>query len=313
MIAGRSKKRAHDEGTITQRRDGTWMGQISLGYDDSGKRKRKTIYGKTQKEVRAGLDEFKRQIASGTFSDARLTVKDYLEKCLEHIAPNLEPRTIGDYRYTIEHYILPVLGRKQLAKLKPLEIQTLVSDVAKNSGARTANLCRTRLFSAMKQAVRWELIPRNPVEAVATVKETKRQQIIWDSEESVRFLAIARPHRLYALFYTAMATGLRHSELLNVRWEDLQSTVLRVRKSKTAKGVRRVTLSSDIVEVLEEHRQQQDVEKAFMGAGWADDGLVFASAVGTKLNRRNVTRLRHGLIAKAKEKWREEAEETRRW
>lgn len=105
-----------------------------------------------------------------------------------------------------------------------------------------------------------------------------------------------------------MATGLRHSELLNVRWEDLQSTVLRVRKSKTAKGVRRVTLSSDIVEVLEEHRRQQDAEKAFMGKGWADDGLVFASEVGTKLNRSNVTRLRHGLIAKAREKWREEAE-----
>ena len=85
-MAVKSKKRAHGEGTITQRRDGTWMGQISLGYDDSGKRKRKTIYGRTQKEVRARLDEYKRQIASGTFSDTRLTVKGYLEKWLEHPA-----------------------------------------------------------------------------------------------------------------------------------------------------------------------------------------------------------------------------------
>lgn len=284
------------------------MWQISLGIDAEGKRQRKTVYGKSRTEVRAALDQYKQQIAAGTFSDTRLSVKDYLEKWLEHVAPNLAPRTINDYRATVRRHIIPALGRKQLAKLKPLEIQTLVSDVAQNSGARTANLCRTRLFSALKQAVRWELIPRNPVEAVATVKEVKREQIIWYPEESVRFLAAARPHRLYALFYTAMATGLRHSELLNLRWEDIEGTALRVRKSKTAKGVRRVTLSADIVEVLNEHRLQQDAEKEIMGNGWADPSLVFASVIGSRLNRHNVTRLRYGLIAKASKRWRGEAE-----
>lgn len=301
-------KRAHGEGTILKRKDGRWQGEVSLGYDQSGKRKRKTVYGKTQKEVRAKLDEIKQQITAGTFSDTKLTVKQYLKQWLEHVSPNLKPRTIGDYRYTVAHYINPALGSKQLAKLKPLDIQSLVNDIAKRSGARTANLCRTRLFTAMKQAVRWELIPRNPVEAVTTVKETKRKQIIWTSEEAVRFLAAARPHRLYALFYLAMATGLRHTELLNLRWGDVEGMTLTVRESKTEKGLRTVTLSPDIIETLDEHRTRQEAEKRFLGDVWHDDTLVFPSEVGTKLNRHNVNRLRTRLIEDARAAWRAEAE-----
>lgn len=228
---------------------------------------------------------------------------------LEHIEPNLKPRTIHDYRYSVERYIIPTLGRQMLSELKPLHIQALVNEVAKNSGARTANLCRMRLLSALKQAIRWDLIRHFPVDVVQSVKETKREQIIWNPEEAIRFLAAARPHRLYALFYVAMATGLRHGELLQLRWEDLEGAILWVRKSKTAKGVRRVSLSPDVVEAFEEHRQRQNGEKAQLGDSWVDPGLVFASAIGTTLNRRNVTRLRHNLIAAAKKKWQKEAQD----
>ena len=68
-------KRAHGEGTISKRQDGTYEGKISLGVDVEGKRKRKTVYGKTKKEVLAKIDEVKQQLANGTFSDSKLTVK----------------------------------------------------------------------------------------------------------------------------------------------------------------------------------------------------------------------------------------------
>ncbi len=222
-------------------------------------------------------------------------MKAYLERWLDEREGGLKTRTIKDYRYTVEKYIVPRIGRDKLAKLTPLKIQALVSDVAKTSGARTANQCRSRLHTAMKQAVRWQIIPHNPVEAVDTVKEKRREMVIWTSEEAVQFLDTARPHRLYALFHVAMATGLRHNELLRLRWDDLKGGALFVRESKTAKGVRRVGLSLDVTEVLEHHRQRQDAEKAKTGALWPEKELIFTSEVGTKLIPRNVTRLRHRL------------------
>jgi len=70
-----AKKRANGEGSISKRNDGLWQGSISLGYDDKGKRKRKTRYGRTQAEVRQKLDALKRQMAGGTFSDVKLKLK----------------------------------------------------------------------------------------------------------------------------------------------------------------------------------------------------------------------------------------------
>ncbi len=295
-------KRAHGEGTLSRRSDGRWQAQVMIGYGPDGKPKRKTVYGKTQAEAREKLEAIKRQLADDTFSDARLTVKEYLEKWLEHVTPNLKPRTIGDYRHTVEKHIIPALGGKRLQSLKPLDIQALVDHVAANSGARTANLCRTRLFTALKQAVRWELIHRNPVEAVSTVKEKRRAQIIWTPEEAVRFLATARPHRLYALFYTVMSTGLRHGEALNLRWDDIEGTILRVRESKTEKGIRRVTVSQDVLDTLEGHKRLQEAEKAQLeraGIPWPDHDLVFTSEVGTQLDRHNVNRTRRALEKQA--------------
>ena len=44
-------KRGHNEGTICKRDDGRWVGAVSLGYGPDGKRLRKTVTGRTRREV----------------------------------------------------------------------------------------------------------------------------------------------------------------------------------------------------------------------------------------------------------------------
>ena len=56
-----NKKRGNGEGTVFQRSDGRWVGRISLGFDQGGKRIQKTIYGLTQAEVNDKLDNLKQQ------------------------------------------------------------------------------------------------------------------------------------------------------------------------------------------------------------------------------------------------------------
>lgn len=122
-----------------------------------------------------------------------------------------------------------------------------------------------------------------------------RKHVIWTGAEAVAFFGEPRPHRLYALFYTVAASGLRHGEVLALRWDDVQVDRLHVPVFKAPQGARVVGLTPDVRDVLDRHRAQQQAEYVTLGEAWAETGLVFTSDVGTKLNQRNVTRLRHRL------------------
>ena len=55
-------RRANNEGSIFQRKDGRWTGAVTTGYDDNGKPIRKFIYGKSRMEVANKLTELKVKI-----------------------------------------------------------------------------------------------------------------------------------------------------------------------------------------------------------------------------------------------------------
>jgi integrase len=305
-------KRAHGEGTISQRKDGTWEGKLSVGYKPDGKRDRRTVYGKTQKEVRAKLDELKQQLANGALSDTKLTVKAYLERWLPEKARHVEESSIESYERLIRVHIVPRLGRVQLAKLTALQVQTMMGEVADTVGVRTANASRTLLFSALKQAVRWQLISRNVVEAVDPLKQPTKEIRLWSTAEAVRFLDTIQGHRLHAAFYLEMSTGLRRGELLGLRWQDIDGNMLWVRQqltyskgrfifkaTKTERSTRRVAVSPDVLEVLELHRKQQEAERELLGEAWPSYDLVFTSEVGTPIHPRNFQRTWDKLKKKA--------------
>ena len=305
-------KRAKGEGSVSERPDGTWIGQVTTGYTEEGKQKRKTVYGKTQAEALAKLAEVKQRLANGTYTDTKLTVKEYLKQWLEEKERTLKPSTIEQYTSCINRSIVPIIGSVKLDKLTPLQVQNLVNGIHDVSGAARAAKCRTVLFSAYKQAIRWQLVTRNPVEATDPVKEPHREMTLWEPEQAARFLDTARSHRLYAFFYLGMATGLRRGELLGLRWVDIEGSLLHVKQTlvkvgtqltlstpKTRKGFRTVALSPDVLEVLLLHRQRQEAERAVFGDTWQHPELVFTSEVGTPLNPDNLKRVRDYLMKEA--------------
>lgn len=254
------------------------MGQISLGHKADGKRNRPTVYGKVQKEVREKLFELKQQSANGTLSTTKLTLKGYLEHWIKEKARELKPRSTHDYRYNIEHYIVPRIGRLRLDKLTPLQVQMMMGEIDEDVSADRANKCRSTLRNALGQAVRWQLISRNPVEAVNPLKYEREEMQLWTPEQAAHFLDTAMEHRLYALFYLAMCTGLRSCELIGLRWQDVKGSTLHIRQTivkvgakqivetpKSKKGNRRVAITPDVIDVLEQHRKRQDAERHFLG------------------------------------------------
>ena len=120
-----TRRRGHHEGSIRQRPDGTWESRISLTNG-----KRKSLYGKTRREVQAKMKEAQRDLDAGLdLSARRQTVGQYLEGWLSASAkPRVKAKTYEGYESIVRVRIVPRLGRKSLARLTALDVQALYAD-----------------------------------------------------------------------------------------------------------------------------------------------------------------------------------------
>lgn len=130
-------KRANGEGTICQRQDGTWMAAVSLGRKPDGKVNRRCFYGKTRKEVQqkmvSCLSDSQRWIIT---IGKKQTVGAFMESWLEDVArPRIRETTYRSYEQITRNHIIPGIGRVQLNKLTPQQVQQfLKAATRKGSG-----------------------------------------------------------------------------------------------------------------------------------------------------------------------------------
>jgi len=128
----------------------------------------------------------------------------------------------------------------------------------------------------------------------------------WDDNDITRFLEAAKESPYYALFYTALFTGMRRSELLGLAWRDVdflycQLSITRslhhlkdgsyvFTQPKSAKSRRTIALSPSVVLLLKEHKEKQELERVTLGKLLADDDLVFSTLEGKPLRPNTITR-----------------------
>ena len=75
------------------------------------------------------------EIKNGTVLDpAKVTLREYLERWLAHMATQVSPRSAENYREVVEHWIVPALGDVKLAKLQPEQIARAYSDALTKGG-----------------------------------------------------------------------------------------------------------------------------------------------------------------------------------
>src|SRR5262249_53402977 len=129
------KRRGRGEGGIFQRKkDGLWVATASLGYrivDGRRKRKRRTFYGRTKREVQ---DKLRKQYDTPDIAveTQRLTVETYRARWLDTIKPTVQFGTYKPYRLHVNRHIVPYLGAIEIVKLRPSHVEDLYAHLARN-------------------------------------------------------------------------------------------------------------------------------------------------------------------------------------
>jgi integrase len=141
-------------------------------------RKRRTVYGKTRKEVAAKLAKAISNREDGLIFDAKnLTVEDYLDLWLRNsVQDTVRLTTYQGYERVVRLHIKPALGRIKLDNLTPVHVRSLYRErLEAGLAPRMVQLVHTILHKALKQAVNDGLIPRNVTEAVKAPRPVKKE------------------------------------------------------------------------------------------------------------------------------------------
>jgi integrase len=316
--AEQAKRRANTAGQIIARGEDTWLVRIFTGRDGNGKRRylNKTIKGK-KKDAQDYLSKTLTAISTGTFVESSpITFAEYLDKWLAATSSRVREKTYRSYEEVLRIYVRPTLGGNRLADIRPLDIQGLYAELqARKLSARTIRYAHAVTFSAFKQAVRWQMLARNPCESVEPPRQVRKEMQALAPDEAARFLKSAAQDRLGVLFEFALATGMRPSEYLGLQWKDVdvekgiitvQRTLARRKgggwyfdEPKTPRSRRSIPLPASTLRALVEHKRRQSEARLKAGPDYQNNDLIFATSDGTPLLLRNLIRRHFRLILKS--------------
>ena len=298
------RRRGKGEGSIYRRKDGQWVGSIDLGLQ-GGRRRRKTVYGKTQHEVRDKLRSLQRTVEAGAVpAPSNLTVERFLEDWLKRVLPGtVSPRTERIYRHTVRQFLVPTLGSVRLRQLSPGDVSQMLAQLESMGYApETRRIARAVLRRAIRRAEQEAIVTRNVAAIADGVKIPKREGRTLTPEQAKTFLKAVTGDRLEAAYVLALALGLRRGELLGISWNDVElggpMPLVHIRRQlvrhdgqgvllselKTAGSRRTLHLSQPLVDHLAAHARRQFKEAGTSRIWRNEANLVFTSTIGTPLD-----------------------------
>jgi integrase len=291
------------KGHIRERSPGHWAIVIDVLDPATGKRRRKWHSFKGTK--RKAQDECARLISElqhGTYIEPnKITVAEFLDRWLADAKIRVSAKTYERYEQLCRKNIVPLLGKALLSKLKPPQISEAYATalaIGRRDGKgglsrRTVHNMHVVFKAALKQAVQWEMLVRNPAPKAPGFKQAPMQT--YDLAQTAALIDDARGKRIFVAVLLAVLCGLRRGEIAALRWRntDLSKAELAVVQSaeQTKAGIRykepksgrsrTVALSASMVAELKAHRATQAEELLKLGVRLSDDHFVVAQADGS--------------------------------
>ncbi|CEG31417.1 site-specific integrase [Peribacillus simplex] len=287
----------------------SWYYAIDMGKDSSGKRQIKKKRGfKTEKEAKNALAALMTDINKGNYVEpSKLSYSVYIDDWLKDKKISVKKSTHESYKALIEKHIIPALGDTKLSDITSRQIQSFIRDLFLTEELSDESIQKIYMIvkNSLNSAVKFELLAKNVCEKVERPKVQKKEMKVWDVEEIQHFLKVAEGDHSYMLFHLAVTTGMRMSEILGLRWKnvDLDNGVIYVKEQleryshnftnvKTKASNRNISISETTVQALRKQRKMILQEKLMSSSEeYKDLNLVCPTSVGTPYLPSNLSKI----------------------
>ncbi|EYT50515.1 tyrosine-type recombinase/integrase [Brachybacterium muris] len=322
----RTRAAANGEGSIYKRADGKWVAALVVEDPETGKRRRRVLYGKTRTEARHKLREAQDRADDGLpITDKRAELGGWIDRWVTTTleASDRKQSTKDLYATVARRYIATdPIAHRTLDRLKPSDVEAFLlrmrntpkdpesedADPIPKYSSSTIRTTYTVLRAIRDGAKRDGLIARNPVEAVKRPAVERVEARYLTIPEARALMHASKGSRYHHAVVLIAHTGLRRGEALALRWDDVDldtdNPAIRVRGTlarsrgrltvttpKTTQSIRTVPLAPDAVDALRAQRTAQKRDRLRAANIWTDTGYVFTTATGEPVDPRNLYRV----------------------
>jgi integrase len=312
-----AEHRGHNDGTIVERKNKSgdvtgYQAQISV----AGGRRSHTA--KTKAGARRWMVQAKADATNGKLSARRPpTLSVYLVEIWQPaIADKIKGRTRVAYALNVRR-LPPWLGAKRLDELRPADFQRFYSELTNDGKAsNTVRQVHMTMHKAMNDALRLDMVTRNPTEGVELPRLAQKEILFYTEEQLARLFRATSGDRFHALWIVLGTLGVRLGEALGLQWSDIdwqqgsvsiarklerdrEHGVLVLSELKTKYSKRTLHLGAGPLAALAGHRDRQDFERKKAGDAWQEHGLVFTTIYGGPLDQTRIHEHWTPAVAKA--------------
>lgn len=310
-----AKRRGNNEGNIRQRSDHSWEASVKIGNT------RRYFYGHTKKEVKDKLANIQNDIYNGTVVDQNnITVAEWMRTWIESCTAKTKQSTKARYEQDIRNHIIPALGNIQIQELTDFTIQRFLNNCKNTNKLSEKSLKNIYLVlnKSLSKAQSKGLTKVNPcseAEIPAYEDPKKKMRPLMDKEIPT-FLHLISGQPFEELYYVALFTGMRESELIGLTWDCIdfdRGTVRIYRQLKAVRGEsktytfttlknkqeRSFAVPQSVIQSLKKVKVRQAEWKMRYGELYSNKGnLVFTNELGNHVATRTVYKRFKAIVAK---------------
>jgi integrase len=271
---------------------------VDLGRDHRNKRKQKWFSGYTRKkDAEKDLPKILNKLEKGYNDPENMTMEEYFNKWLERKKRSVQHGTYEHYESYMRKHIIPGLGRWKISKLESHHIESFMDEIDEKELSQRSKKHIYRILSSALLKGRKHGIKDGIMDDVEAPKVNRQDIEYWTQEEVSTFMSNLKSKNHALPIILSLATGMRRGEVLGLRWSKIDFDNKKISVShqlkkddngewnlspqlKTSTSYRTIDVDDDTIEILKQHKKQQDKDKMKLGQDYEDNDLVCAISTG---------------------------------